>query len=56
MLDALFSTFWQKQKQEITNFVFMPFLIFLIVANVYYTQCMFGTSIPQGIWPWFCQN
>ena len=35
-------------------FIFGPFLTFLMVANLYYTQCMFSDEMVQGIWASFC--
>lgn len=34
----------------------MPFLMFLLTTNLYYTQCMFSSDAHQGIWLWFCDE
>ena len=28
----------------------------MIVATLYYTQCMFSSTTPMGVWSWFCDD
>ena len=45
LLDAVFIHFWKEGKTIIIRRAFLPFLIYFIVANFYYTQCLLGDAI-----------
>ena len=54
-IDAVFDGFWEEQKTVIFRFAFLPFLLFFIVANIYYTQCLFpDESIELSVWYQLC--
>ena len=37
LLNAIFQAFWQEQRQVIFRSAFLPFFIFFLTANFYYT-------------------
>lgn len=53
LLDAIFSAFWEEQRKLVLMFGFIPFICFFIVANFYYSQCLFGSERDAKRSMWF---
>lgn len=37
LLIAFFDEFWKDQNKKIRKFIFIPFVMYFLVANLYYT-------------------
>ena len=40
LLDAMFTHIWKEERRMIMYFIFYPFLLYFIVALVYYYECL----------------
>lgn len=58
LLDAIFQSFWEEQRKKIYKFGFIPFILFFIVANFYYSQCLFASDddAERSIWFIICKS
>ena len=61
LLNALFEYEWKAQKAQIGKIIFLPFILFFFISNLYYTQYMFAPVHHigyqhRGIWGWLCED
>ena len=50
LLDAIFIHFWKEEKSKIIRRAFLPFLMFFIVAHIYYIMFLDPEEELEGVW------
>lgn len=56
LLDAVFNAYWKEERKKILRWVFMPFVLHFLFANIYYlTQLMDDIDQDYGLFQDLCR-
>ena len=55
--EAIFDALWRIEQPRIIGWVFIPYLIYFIVCNVYFCECMLnGLNRPLSLFAGYCSE
>ena len=55
--EAIFDALWRIEQPRIIVWVFIPYLIYFIVCNVYFCECMLaGLNRPISLFAGYCAD
>ena len=55
VFDAIFTAFWDEQQRLIVKYFFVPFFVYFVFSNFYFTQCLLADLGPKiGLWHAIC--